>query len=174
MHKLGRKAFINVPLCYVQAKTNNMYQPRLINFKENVIIEDWIIKVYTITKDINLMELVNFEVIKTELPTWLNLKNSFNSDTYKIGFLIIHFGTEGVFSIINWWVGQNMLNSNVFFSNYSNPNIFKKISGDGLVACIWELEIIHYEKLSWTENILKKLPNPIFEKYIKDNFNTLL
>ena len=151
-----------------------MYQPRQIDFKEIVIIKDWTIKVYTITKDNSLIKLEIWDAINTELPNWLNLKNSFNSNTDQIGFLIIHFGIEGIFSIINWWVGQNMLNSNVFFSNYSTPNVFKRISGDGLVACIWELEIINFEKISWTENVLKKLPNPNFEKYIKDNFNALL
>lgn len=151
-----------------------MYQPRQIDFKENVIIEDWAIKVYTIAKDTNLMELGNFDAINSELPNWLNLKNSFNSTTDKIGFLIIHFGIEGIFSIINWWVGQNMLNSNVFFSTYSNPSIIKRISGDGLVACIWELEIINFEKNSWTENVLKKFPNPNFDKYKDDNFSTIL
>ena len=151
-----------------------MYQPRQINFKEILIIEDWTIKVYTITKDNNLIKPETFDVINTELPNWLNLKNSFNSTTDKKGFLIIHFGTEGIFSIMNWWVGQNMLNSNVFFSEYSNSDSFNKISGDGLVACIWELEIINFEKISWTENVLKKFPNPNFEKYITDNFSTLL
>lgn len=151
-----------------------MYQPRAIDFKEILTIDDWKIKVYTITKDKNQITTKVFEAVKSELPDWLSLKNSFNHQHDKIGFLILHFGTEGIFSIINWWVGQNMLNTHIFFSDYSNPEFFNKISGDGLAPCIWELEVINFEKKSWTENILKQQPSPKYEKYIEDNFSIII
>ncbi len=151
-----------------------MYQPRKIDFKEVLTIHDWAIKVYTITKDRYLNNSEIFDAVKNELSNWLNLKNCFNYKNDKIGFLIIHFGTEGIFSIINWWVGQNMLNTHIFFSDYSNPKIFNKVSGDGLAPCVWELEVINFEKNSWTEHVLKKFPSPEFRKYIEDNFSKVI
>ncbi len=83
-----------------------MYQPRPINFNTILEIEDWKIKLYTISKNENLIKPKIFETVQTVLPNWLKLQNGFNNDNDKIGFLIIHFGAEGIFSIINWWGGK--------------------------------------------------------------------
>jgi hypothetical protein len=64
-----------------------------------------------------------------------------------------------------------MLNTNIFITSPQKPCEFKKISGDGLAPCIWELEIINHESVSWTRNILKKEPKPQFVKYLKDVIN---
>ena len=40
--------------------------------------------------------------------------------------------------MMNWWVGKNMLNTNIFMTNPNKPSEFEKISGDGLALCIWE------------------------------------
>ena len=102
----------------------------------------------------------------------MRLKNSkffpLNPKHEKIGFLILHAATEGIFSIINWWVGKNMLNTHIFLTDPDHPNEFKKISGDGLGPCVWELEIMNHERKSWTEHVLKQEPDPNFETYISD------
>jgi hypothetical protein len=102
----------------------------------------------------------------------LAIDNGFDSSNDKIGFLILHIGKEGIFSIINWWVGKNMLNTNVYISEQTKPNEFEKISGNGIVACVWELEVINHERISWLNNILKNEPNPNFENYLEDIINT--
>ena len=51
------------------------------------------------------------------------------------------------------------------------PNEFERISGDGLAPCIWQLEIINHERISWTKNILKQNFNPNFEKYLDDTID---
>lgn len=63
-----------------------------------------------------------------------------------------------------------MLNTNIFMTNPEIPHQFKKISGDGLAPCIWELEIINHERISWTSNVLKQ-HNPNYEKYLNDTIN---
>ena len=74
------------------------------------------------------------------------MENSFNSSNEKIGFLILHSGTEGIFSLINWWVGENMLNTHIFLTAPKKPMDFTQISGNGLAPCIWELEVIYHER----------------------------
>lgn len=148
------------------------YRSRPIKFKETIEINDWRIKVYTITKGENFYHPEFYKSVKEKLPGWLSLKNSFNNDNNNIGFLILHSGNEGVFSVMNWWVGENMLNTHIFFSDYQSEGNFKKISGDGLAPCVWELEVIYHEKKSWTENVLKKLPDADYDTYILDTINT--
>lgn len=151
-----------------------IYRSRKIQFRETVEIENWKIKIYSISKhgDFNFPEFYKNVIYK--LPIWLKQNNGFNDQHSYIGFLILHAGTEGIFSLINWWVDLYMLNTNIYFTEYDKLDIFKKISGNGLAPCIWEFEVINYERMAWTKQILKKIPNPDFDTYLASNFNKAL
>jgi hypothetical protein len=95
------------------------------------------------SKDGNSDDPVFFNNLIAELPKWLKMKNSFNPKMYKIAFLILHAASEGILSIINCWVGDNMLNTHIFLTHYEDINTFEKISDDGLGLCVWELEIMN-------------------------------
>lgn len=148
-----------------------MYKTRKIQFKEIVECNDWKIKVYTIAKVREFDHPVFYQNVLSKLPEWLKMKNSFDASNDKIAFLILHSGTEGIFSLMNWWVGTNMLNTNIFITEHDSPTEFSKISGDGLGPCIWELEIINHERISWTNHILKKFPDSDYETYLNDVIN---
>jgi len=148
------------------------YKTRKIRFKELIEIRDWKVKIYTISKIGDFDHPDFYNNVLNQLPVWLETKNSFDSSNDKIAFLILHSGTEGIFSLINWWVGKNMLNTNIFLTNPEGPNQFLKISGDGLAPCVWELEIINHERISWTNNILKQKVNPNYDNYLADALNT--
>ncbi|MEL6864231.1 MAG: hypothetical protein AAFP19_07430 [Bacteroidota bacterium] len=150
------------------------YQTRTIEFREVLEIEEWKIKTYTISKTGVFEHPSFYETIKKVLPQWLALENSFNAEHDKMAFLILHAGTEGIFSLINWWVGSNMLNTHIFMTDPKAPSIFTKISGDGLAPCIWELEVINHERISWTYNILKQAPQPNYPAYLNDVYNGIL
>ena len=147
-----------------------MYKARHIKFKEVVSLDKWKIKCYTISKHKQFRSAKIYDQSISNLSNWLQEMNSFDSSHDYMAFLILHEGTEGVFSLINTWVGSNMLQTHIFISSYEDPSDTRKISGDGLFACIWELEIINYERLSWIENILKK-PEPDYESYLDDTFS---
>lgn len=150
------------------------YQARKIEFKGYLSIDNWQLKVYTIVKDGTFEYPEFYANVKLQLPNWLSLDNSFNSNHNNVGFLILHAGTEGIFSLINWWVGDNMLNTHIFKTDYNNLNRFDKISGDGLAPCIWELEIINHERLSWINQVLKKPKNTDFQEYLNATFSAIL
>ena len=101
-----------------------------------ITVNKWNIKIYTISKQGEFNQPEFYTAVKNTLTQWLSLKNSFNSANDEIGFLIPHSGGEGSLSIVNWWVGQNMLNTTIYFSEINSPNNFKKNSGDGLAPCI--------------------------------------
>ncbi|MEM6397400.1 MAG: hypothetical protein AAF741_13715 [Bacteroidota bacterium] len=147
-----------------------MYTHRKIAFQEIYKTGGWTIKIYTISKQGDFNQFDIYERAKKELPKWLSLKNGFDDDHYHIGFLIVHAGTEGVFSIINWWVGTNMLNTHIFITPYDQSGSFKKISGTGLAPCIWELEVINHERVTWTEKVPKK-EKPDFKGYLESTFS---
>ncbi|MEL7120665.1 MAG: hypothetical protein AAFO07_14535 [Bacteroidota bacterium] len=122
------------------------YQPRAINFIEIFSIDpSWKLKVYFINDEGELLK-EKYEGIKSLIPEWLKMENSFDNKHDSIGFLIIHKAKEGFFYLINWWVGRNMLNGQIFFSPYEHPTTYHHISGDGLISCVWEMEVINHER----------------------------
>ncbi|WP_445955602.1 hypothetical protein [Yeosuana sp.] len=146
------------------------YKTRKIQFKEIISSENWKIKVYTISKIGVFNHETFYKNVLKKLPEWLTLKNGFDDSNDKIAFLIVHSGTEGIFTLINWWVGKNMLNTHIFLTNHGQTNTFKKVSGAGLSPCVWELEIINHERISWTNNILKS--NSLgYTKYLNEVIN---
>ena len=170
--KLPQQSYKHI-LAYMREKPNPMerYRTRKIKFKEVYIINGWSIKIYTISKTGEFNHPEFYENAKAELPKWLTLKNSFDSSNDNMGFLILHSGTEGIFTLINWWVGKNMLNTHIFITDPKQPGKFKQISGDGLAPCIWELEVINHERISWIKNVLKQAPIPDYEAYLRDVYN---
>lgn len=150
------------------------YKPRQIEFKEIIEIDGWSIKIYTISMNKKFDHPKFYKEVKTQLPRWLSMENSFDSSNDKIGFLILHSGTEGIFSLINWWVGKNMLNTHIFITNSEKPEGFTKISGNGLAPCIWELEVINHERISWTYHILKNESGSNYQAYLKDVYNGIV
>lgn len=147
------------------------YKARTIEFKELITIDDWHVKVYTITKHVPFNYPVFYNNVRVQLKSWLKQDNHFDSSNDKIAFLILHAGNEGIFSIINWWVGKNMLNTNIYITAPEKPDDFKKISGNGLAPCIWELEVINHERLSWITNVLKQNTHPDYSNYLADTIS---
>ena len=159
---------------YVQAdesKEMKEYKTRKISFRKLVKIDNWKVKIYTISKIGDFYHPVFYNNVLKHLPKWLKQENSFDASNDKIAFLILHSGTEGIFSLINWWVGKNMLNTNIFITKPKEPSKFEKISGDGLAPCVWELEIINHERISWTNHVLKKLPEPCYNDYLNETIS---
>ena len=144
------------------------YRPRHIAFKELREVNDWKVKVYTISKTGQFDHPVFYQNVINQLEGWLSMENGFNASHENTAFLILHAGSEGIFSLINWWVGENMLNTHIFLTDPNEPHTFKKISGDGLSPCIWELEVINYERVAWTKHVLKQHASPDFHTYLSD------
>lgn len=151
-----------------------MYVMRYIYFSELIKVSDWNIKIYTISDKKEFESQTTYMWAKQNLKSWLNQVNSFNPNHEQVAFLILHEATEGIFSLINTWVGKNMLQTHVYLTKYDKPNSFEKISGDGLFACVWELEVINHERKSWMKHILMQEENPDLEHYLKDTIDTYL
>ena len=150
------------------------YKPRTIKFKELLKVNDWNLKVYTISENKNHEFSELYEAVKPKLTQWLSKENGFNAMHHHMGFLILHKGNEGHFIVLNWWVGENMLNTRIYFSSFNNYNTIKQISGAGLGPCIWELEVIHHEKITWTNDVLKRSHEPNFKSYLEATLNVEL
>lgn len=132
-------------------------------------VEDWKIKTYTITHRRHFESKEILDNALASLPEWLKRSSDFLFPNYKSAFLIVHEGRDGVWSLIHWWIGGEMLQGQTFFTPYTRANRFELKTDRGLWACVWELAVISFEREMWIEHILKNAGAPDFEGYLQSN-----
>jgi hypothetical protein len=147
------------------------YKQRKIEFQQLVSVNDWQVKVYSIT---NKKQFEAFDALKQsieELSKWTEKASSSNIPVYNQGFLIVHEAREGVLILFNWWTGGEMVETKVYFSSFEKPkdiNVYPY--HPKALVCIWELEIFTHERKAWIDHVLLKAENPSFKDYYTDYF----
>ena len=150
--------------------TIEKYQDRKVKYCETVQVDDWKLKIYTLTLNDVFKSKEIYQNALIKLHDWIENSKNYELPTYKIACLIMHESREGVFCIINWWIGENMMQNHVYLVEYKTPELFEEYSDKGIQFCVWELGIIWYERNSWISNVLKKPEKPDFEGYLIDYY----
>lgn len=148
-----------------------IYQPRKVEIRGLVKINDWNIKIYTITFRDNFESETVLDNAIGKLSEWLKKSKILGLETYQIAFLIVHGGRDGVWTLLNWWIGENMLQSVTFYTSFDDATQFEETPQTGGMACVWELEVIDFERKMWIEYILKKSDKPDFTGYLYKHLN---
>ena len=148
-------------------KTFQKYKDRAIRFLEIYSYNDWKIKLYSISIKNETVSDSHIRSVKENLDLWLKQSSAYSFENYKIGTLIIHEGREGCFVVFYWWLGENMIQNVVYFKEYDAVN-FQCISKNGLMMCVWEMEILQHDRSAWIKHILLKNENPDFNAYLNE------
>jgi hypothetical protein len=74
-------------------------------------------------------------------------------DTY--GFTISHDAVTAGLGLVYWWANENELHHRFFASPLDEPGKLDPIDVTGL-ACVWELEVIDFERRAWLEDVMKR------------------
>jgi len=147
------------------------YKNRKIAYVKNVAIDDFNIKIYTITNRANFESNESLQASIATLPKWLQRVKNSTISTHKHAFLIVHEAREGVLILLSWWTGENMVETIVYFADFKNPTeINLSIYDPKQLVCIWELEIFYHERKAWIKHVLSKAENPDFKNYINDYY----
>jgi hypothetical protein len=145
------------------------YKPRKIEFNQLLKIDDWSIKIYTITLNSDFESKQILESALKEIPNWITSAQNSILKTHKNAFLILHEGREGVWILMNWWTDGEMLETKVYFGDYDSPNKVKEtIYKPKSLICTWELAVIIHERKAWMEHVLLNSNSPKFEDYKND------
>ena len=71
-----------------------------------------------------------------------------------IGFTIAHDAAGAGLGIVYWWANDNEIHQRVFAAPRDDPGALVAADGTGM-ACVWELEVIDFERRAWLEDVLK-------------------
>lgn len=146
------------------------YQPRSIRFHKLIRTEDWHTKIYHITYQQQFKAHITLDKALASLPQWLAAAETETDVSGKMAALIVHEGKDGLWSILSWWVGGNMLQTRTFYSTTEQPEILIPYASDGSLACVWELAVINHERLAWTNYVLKQ-EAPDYKALLADVLN---
>lgn len=158
------------------------YEPRPIRFRRLARIDGWRLKVYTISAggaavDDSIVEAA-LERVGGRLPrpavraggsTGLGPEEA---DRYGVGIVIVHEAREGVFLLLSWWTGENMLRHHVFVSPRGPVPDFEEAGETGIAACVWELAVLAHEGRAWREEVLEPPGGPRVEAYLDRRLST--
>ncbi|MCG8435285.1 MAG: hypothetical protein MJA83_14770 [Gammaproteobacteria bacterium] len=140
------------------------YKKRILRFLQHAEFDGWRVKVYGLSATDKLPgddELqAALAVADTHLP-----RPAVTGDRYGLAILIVHRGREGLFVILNWWLGQNMLTHRAFFAPYSTPIALKEIARDDPAYCVWEMGVLQIERQAWIDCVLANPDGPDIEAY---------
>jgi hypothetical protein len=70
------------------------------------------------------------------------------------GFTIAHDAATAGLGLVYWWANENELHQRVFASPLGDPGALEPAGGTGM-ACVWELEVIDFERRAWLNDVLK-------------------
>jgi hypothetical protein len=124
-----------------------VYRPRSIRFIRREDVGDWRLKVYGIgthAPDAR-PEFVDatLAAAREALP-----------DGGGAGFVIAHDAQAAGLALIYWWDNENEIHGRFFASPLDDPDAYKPNDGTGL-ACVWEMEVLDFERRAWLEHVLK-------------------
>jgi hypothetical protein len=71
-----------------------------------------------------------------------------------VGFTIAHDAASAGLGLVYWWANDNEIHMRAFASPKDDPGALTAADGTGM-ACVWELEVIDFERRAWLEDVLK-------------------
>ncbi|GAB5524930.1 MAG: hypothetical protein Roseis2KO_28020 [Roseivirga sp.] len=146
------------------------YQARSIRFHKVVQTQEWQTKVYLITYQDHFCAQATLKATLAILPQWLAQAEAKTAVSGKVASLIVHEGRDGVWCILSWWVGDNMLQTQTYYSSPEQPQTLTPYAPEGSLACVWELAVINHERIAWTNHILKQA-EPDYKALLADVLN---
>ena len=149
------------------------FKKRATSYSGLYEFNDWKFKVYRIKYDETRVIQDVEKNIMSKLPNLIKEKTKINAyPNYQIGTVIIHEAKDCVFTLVNWWIYENVMQHHVYFSELDDPNEIIDYSDKGIQFCVWDLGIIWYERNLWVETILKQSKNPNWDAYLKNYYQS--
>lgn len=133
------------------------YSPRLVKALAPVEVGGRMLKVYGMFKDPAHRSTV-------PEPDWLRhhiasvLREPLQPRDHPVGFIILHYGSEGDYLLVSQWYDADMLKHWVRAAvvDAEGRMTFAPLAQRDLVACVWELEVIKFERDAWVNTVLAR------------------
>jgi hypothetical protein len=146
------------------------YAPRHIRFQRLVEVKGWQLKLYTISTQGTEARgaLVDAAL---ELAPDVYPEPAVTDDRHGAGFIIVHDAATMAIALFYWWQCGNELHQRVFTAPVDEPRALTKYE-DPASGCVWELEVIDFERRHWLGDLLADPNGPNVERYLARTIST--
>ncbi|MER5738142.1 MULTISPECIES: hypothetical protein [unclassified Streptomyces] len=133
------------------------YSPRLVKALPPVHVNGRTLKAYAMFADPERAH-------DLPEPEWLEhhaatvLSGPPGGGDHPAGFLILHHGAEGTYLLVSQWYDADMLKHWVrgAVTDAEGNTTFAPLAERDLIACVWELEVVKYERDAWVNTVLAR------------------
>ena len=146
------------------------YQARAIRFLELWEIAGWRLKVYGITCGSGEPSAGLAAAGKRVVEEKLRQVDA-AVDHYGVGFLGIHEGETANFVFVDWWADENELHHHVWASAIDDPIALEYTTPSGVIACVWDIRLIGFERDAWVGAALQNSGGPDLDDYLERRLN---
>lgn len=82
-----------------------------------------------------------------------------------VGFVIFHQGRGVRYLALNWWDRENELFNRVMVRGMQEDDLWVW-AREGEVACVWDLQVLGFERDAWVDAVLRNPEAPDVEGYL--------
>jgi hypothetical protein len=142
------------------------YKPRHVRFiRREDDVAGWQLKLYGIALNGKEPDLGFVEATR-DLAAAVLPQPSAADDRYGVGFATAHDATSLYIALVYWWQSENELHQRIYVSPKTDPIAFVPVENQP-AGCVWELEIVDFERRAWIEDVLASPDGPDLERYLE-------
>lgn len=90
------------------------------------------------------------------------------TEHYGLGFLGVHEGRDADVVFVDWWAAENELHHHLFVAPPGRPGEMRPRREGELTACVWDLQVMAFEREAWVRSVLTHADSPRWEDYLDD------
>jgi hypothetical protein len=146
------------------------HRTRPIRFLRTEPIGDWQIKLYTIATHGQTARQALIDETLHRAPKVFP-GDAHADQRYGLGFAIIHDAMTASIALYYWWQSFNELHQRCYVGPKADPAAMTQLTHQ-TAGCVWELEIIDFERRAWLSDILANPGGPDVERYLGRQLDT--
>jgi hypothetical protein len=140
------------------------HRTRPIRFLRSERVGDWRLKIYTIATHGQAPRLEFVDETMRRAPEAFPIP-ACADNRHGIGFVIAHDAATACIALYYWWQSFNELHHRIFIGPKHDPRAMAQ-SAIQAAGCVWELEVIDFERRAWLADVLANPGGPDVERYL--------
>ena len=145
------------------------YKPRHVRFIRREDVEGWQLKLYGIAPN-GEEPRPEFVEATRDLAATVLPQPPEGDDHYGVGFAIAHDARFVGIALVYWWKSENELHQRIYVSPKEDPTAWTHVENQP-AGCVWELEVVNFERLAWLEDVLSNPDGPDLDAYLERSFS---
>jgi hypothetical protein len=146
------------------------HRTRAIRYLRAERVGDWRLKLYTIAADAQTARPALVDEALRRAPEIFPAP-ALADQRHGVGFVIVHDARTASIALYYWWQSFNELHQRILVGPKADPSAMTPLV-HASAGCVWELEVIDFERRAWLADVLANPGGPDVERYLSRQLDT--